>query len=58
MGAIGSVLSSSMLRYIVRRILWGAFLLVVVSALTFIIFTSSRRPTRPRSARAARRRPS
>ncbi len=38
-GAIGSVLSSSMLRYIVRRILWGAFMLVVVSALTFIIFT-------------------
>ena len=39
MGAIGSVLSSSMLLYIVRRILWGAFLLVVVSALTFLIFT-------------------
>jgi len=28
-----------MLLYIVRRILWGAFLLVVVSALTFVIFT-------------------
>ena len=28
-----------MLRYVVRRILWGAFLLVVVSALTFVIFT-------------------
>ena len=39
MGAIGSVLASSMLRYIVRRILWGAFMLVVVSALTFVIFT-------------------
>ena len=28
-----------MLRYVCRRILWGAFLLVVVSALTFVIFT-------------------
>jgi peptide/nickel transport system permease protein len=28
-----------MLRYVVRRIVWGAFLLVVVSALTFVIFT-------------------
>ena len=28
-----------MLRYVVRRIVWGAFLLVVVTALTFVIFT-------------------
>ena len=32
--------SSSMLGYVVRRILWAAFLLVVVSALTFLIFTT------------------
>jgi len=30
--------SSSLLRYVVRRILWGVFLLLVVSALTFVIF--------------------
>ena len=58
MGAIGGVLSSSMLRYVVRRILWGAFLLVVVSALTFVIFTvfPSADPAALRAA--ARRRPS
>jgi hypothetical protein len=28
-----------MLRYVVRRSVWGAFLLVGVSALTFVIFT-------------------
>ena len=35
----GASSQSSMLRYVCRRILWGAFLLVVVSALTFVIFT-------------------
>jgi peptide/nickel transport system permease protein len=34
----GALLASSTLRYIVRRIAWGAFLLLVVSALTFLIF--------------------
>jgi peptide/nickel transport system permease protein len=29
-----------MVRYIVRRVLWGALLLVLVSALTFLIFTT------------------
>jgi peptide/nickel transport system permease protein len=32
------VLSSSTLRYILRRIVWGVFLLFVVSGLTFLIF--------------------
>jgi peptide/nickel transport system permease protein len=32
------VLSSSMARYIVRRVAWGVFLLLAVSALTFLIF--------------------
>ena len=27
-----------MLRYVVRRVLWGAFMLLVVTALTFLIF--------------------
>jgi peptide/nickel transport system permease protein len=35
---LGSALSSSMARYIGRRILWGAVLLFVVSGLTFLIF--------------------
>ena len=29
---------SSMVRYIIRRVLWGALMLLVVSALTFVIF--------------------
>jgi peptide/nickel transport system permease protein len=32
------VLTSSMFRYVLRRIAWGVFLLLVVSALTFLIF--------------------
>jgi peptide/nickel transport system permease protein len=36
--ALTRVLTSSMARYIGRRILWGLFLLVVVSAITFLIF--------------------
>ncbi len=37
-GALAALLSSSMLRYVVRRVLWGAFMLLVVTALTFLIF--------------------
>src|SRR5919197_1835501 len=36
--ALTRVLTSSMARYIGRRVLWGVFLLVVVSAITFLIF--------------------
>ena len=36
-GVLG-VLSAPMPRYILRRVLWGIFLLFVVSALTFLIF--------------------
>ncbi|HYY33973.1 MAG TPA: ABC transporter permease [Gaiellaceae bacterium] len=36
--ALWSVLTSSMARYIARRILWGIFLLIVVSGITFLIF--------------------
>jgi peptide/nickel transport system permease protein len=36
--AVWALASSSTFRYIVRRVLWGTFLLFVVSALTFIIF--------------------
>jgi peptide/nickel transport system permease protein len=36
--ALWRVLTSSMSRYIGRRILWGVFLLVVVSGITFLIF--------------------
>jgi peptide/nickel transport system permease protein len=36
--ALSAIAASSMLRYIVRRILWGALLLLIVSALTFLIF--------------------
>jgi peptide/nickel transport system permease protein len=36
--ALAGVLGSSMLRYVVRRILWGIVLLFVVSGLTFLIF--------------------
>jgi peptide/nickel transport system permease protein len=32
------VLTSSMARYVARRVLWGVFLLIVVSAITFLIF--------------------
>jgi peptide/nickel transport system permease protein len=35
---LGVLASSSMFRYIVRRVLWGVVLLLVVSAITFIIF--------------------
>jgi peptide/nickel transport system permease protein len=37
-GALAALRSSSMLRYVVRRVLWGAFMLLVVSGLTFVIF--------------------
>jgi peptide/nickel transport system permease protein len=36
--AAADVVSSSMLRYIVRRVLWGALMLLIVSGLTFLIF--------------------
>jgi peptide/nickel transport system permease protein len=36
--ALTRVLTSSMARYIGRRVLWGVFLLVVVSGITFLIF--------------------
>jgi peptide/nickel transport system permease protein len=35
---IGRLASSSMLRYIVRRVLWGILMLLIVSALTFVVF--------------------
>jgi peptide/nickel transport system permease protein len=35
---LAGVLGSSTLRYVARRVLWGALLLLVVSALTFLIF--------------------
>ena len=37
-GAAGALFGSSMLRYVARRVLWGVFLLLVVSAITFLIF--------------------
>jgi len=37
-GTVWGLASSSTFRYIVRRVLWGVFLLFVVSAITFIIF--------------------
>jgi peptide/nickel transport system permease protein len=37
-GALAAIAGSSMLVYVVRRIVWGAAMLVVVSALTFLIF--------------------
>jgi peptide/nickel transport system permease protein len=37
-GALAAIAGSSMLRYVVRRLLWAAVLLLVVSALTFVIF--------------------
>jgi peptide/nickel transport system permease protein len=37
-GGFSSLAGSSMLRYVVRRVLWGALMLLIVSALTFIIF--------------------
>jgi peptide/nickel transport system permease protein len=36
--ALTRVFSSSLTRYVVRRILWGVLLLLIVSALTFLIF--------------------
>ena len=54
-GAAGALFGSSMLRYVARRVLWGVFLLLVVSAITFLIFYASPRPTRRRCARAGRR---
>jgi peptide/nickel transport system permease protein len=36
--ALGRFLGSSMTRYVLRRLLWAAAMLVVVSALTFLIF--------------------
>ncbi|MGZ4358748.1 MAG: ABC transporter permease [Gaiellaceae bacterium] len=38
LGTLWQVLQSSMLRYVVRRVIWGVVLLFVVSAITFIIF--------------------
>jgi peptide/nickel transport system permease protein len=40
LSVVPAIASSSMLRYVVRRVLWGAVLLLVVSALTFLIFTT------------------
>jgi peptide/nickel transport system permease protein len=37
-GALATIAGSPMLAYIVRRVLWAALLLLVVSALTFVIF--------------------
>jgi peptide/nickel transport system permease protein len=37
-GALRRTLSSSMARYVVRRLLWAVAMLVAVSALTFLIF--------------------
>jgi peptide/nickel transport system permease protein len=37
-GALRRTLSSSMTRYVVRRLLWAVAMLVAVSALTFLIF--------------------
>jgi peptide/nickel transport system permease protein len=39
-GGLSKVGSSTLLRYVVRRLLWGVVLLFVVSALTFLIFTT------------------
>jgi peptide/nickel transport system permease protein len=36
--AFATILGSPMLAYVVRRVLWGALLLLIVSALTFVIF--------------------
>jgi peptide/nickel transport system permease protein len=49
------VLGSSTLRYVLRRLLWGAFLLLVVSALTFLIFNvfPSADPAALRAGRSA-----
>jgi peptide/nickel transport system permease protein len=37
-GALETVIGSSMVRYVVRRVLWGAVTLLIVTALTFLIF--------------------
>ena len=37
-GWLANMIRSSLFRYVIRRILWGVVLLVIVSALTFIIF--------------------
>src|ERR671924_1748220 len=39
-GALAAIAGSSMLVYVVRRIVWGGAMLFVVSALTFLIFYS------------------
>ena len=39
-GGLSKIGSSTLLRYVVRRLLWGVVLLFVVSALTFLIFTT------------------
>jgi peptide/nickel transport system permease protein len=53
--ATAGTLSSSTLRYIARRILWGALLLLVVSAVTFLIFDTfpSADPAALRAGRSA-----
>ena len=53
--ALSAIASSSMVRYILRRILWGALLLLIVSALTFLIFYTlpSADPTALRAGRQA-----
>ena len=55
LAATGGAISSSTVRYIFRRILWGAFLLLVVSALTFLIFDTfpSADPAALRAGRSA-----
>jgi peptide/nickel transport system permease protein len=35
---LAAIAGSSLLRYVVRRVLWGALMLLIVSALTFLIF--------------------
>jgi peptide/nickel transport system permease protein len=35
---LAAIAGSSMLRYVVRRVLWAALILLIVSALTFLIF--------------------
>jgi len=54
-GALAAAASSSLLRYVLRRILWGAFILLIVTALTFVIFYAfpSADPAALRAGRSA-----
>jgi peptide/nickel transport system permease protein len=55
LAASAGTLASSTVRYIVRRVLWGAVLLLVVSAVTFLIFDTfpSADPAALRAGRSA-----